>query len=147
MIPTKPLRWSLNFWKVWVKDYQCMGLPLVAKSDSPWSFLPRWLSTGTNAIYSSAGLKLRPWGRLAKQLKQIMNTQPLLNHCPLLLWGSELHSVVGQGHHTNVRDCLHGRRHGHPYHSRAVWVLLRMKTTMTIRLLLAREAREVSHER
>jgi len=43
-----------------------------------------------------------------------MNAQPLLSHCPLLQQGSELCSVVGRGRHTNIHECLCGRRHGHP---------------------------------
>ncbi|KAI1243555.1 hypothetical protein IHE44_0001185 [Lamprotornis superbus] len=41
-------------------------------------------------------------------------------------------------HH--AQEYLHGRRYGHLYHSGAVWVPLRTKIMMMIRLLLARKA-------
>lgn len=71
----------------------------MAQGDSLWSFMPIWPSTGRNATYCSAGLKLKPCIRLVKQLNTTMNTYPWLRHCPLLLGGSELCSVAGQGHH------------------------------------------------
>lgn len=144
MTQIEPFGWFLNCLNVWVKDHQYMRWQLVAQGDSLQSFVLIWSSTGRNATYVSAGLKLKPWVGLGKQLNTTMSSYPLLSHCTLLLGGSELCSVAGQEHHSMLKSVsMEGNRDILSF--KGSLGPLRTKIMMMIRLLLARKAWEVSH--